>query len=148
MIGIILGSPSDLPVAQKGLDLLEELGIPHKMWTLSAHRTPDRLREVIEKSPQIKAWVGFAGLAAHLCGAMAAHTIVPVLGVPVPAGPLQGEDALLSMVQMPPGIPVGVVGIGNARNGVLLAAQILAITDPHVAATLQEHRKAGQEKYG
>ena len=147
MIGIILGSSSDLPVAQTGLDLLESLNIPHRVWTLSAHRTPDRLRQAVEDSPEIKVWVGFAGLAAHLCGAIAAHTIRPVIGVPIASGALMGQDALISMVQMPPGIPVGVVGIDNARNGLLLAAQILALSDPVVESALSSHREEGRAAY-
>ena len=128
MIGIVLGSPSDKKIADKGIAILEELDIPHKLFILSAHRTPDLLEKAINENGDIKVWIGFAGLAAHLCGVIASHTTKPVIGVPVEAK-LGGIDSLLSIAQMPPGIPVAAVGIDNGKNAALLAIAILCLND-------------------
>ncbi len=148
MIGIVLGSPSDKSVADKGIAILEELNIPHKLFILSAHRTPDLLEKAINENKDIKVWIGFAGLAAHLCGVIASHTTKPVIGVPVASGSLAGMDSLLAMVQMPPGIPVGVVGINNAKNGMLLACQILGIEDSEISKKIKDQRMESRKKYG
>ncbi|MBD61403.1 5-(carboxyamino)imidazole ribonucleotide mutase [bacterium] len=148
MIGIVLGSPSDKKIADKGIAILEELDIPHKLFILSAHRTPDLLEKAINENGDIKVWIGFAGLAAHLCGVIASHTTKPVIGVPVASGALAGMDSLLAMVQMPSGIPVGVVGINNAKNGMLLACQILGIEDSSISEKIKNQRLESRKKYG
>ena len=148
MIGIVLGWPSDKKIADKGIAILEELDIPHKLFILSAHRTPDLLEKAINENGDIKVWIGFAGLAAHLCGVIASHTTKPVIGVPVASGALAGMDSLLAMVQMPSGIPVGVVGINNAKNGMLLACQILGIEDSSISEKIKNQRLESRKKYG
>ncbi|MCH7493323.1 5-(carboxyamino)imidazole ribonucleotide mutase [bacterium] len=148
MIGIIMGSESDRKVAEKGISLLESLGIPHRVWVLSAHRVPDKLAARMQDTPEVRVWVAFAGLAAHLAGVMASQTMRPVVGVPIAGKALGGVDALLSTVQMPPGTPVGVVGIDNAVNGVLQAARILALSDPSVLEALERHRQERRSAYG
>lgn len=148
MIGILLGSESDRKVAEKGISLLEAMGVPHQVWVLSAHRVPDKLVERVQGTPEVKVWVAFAGLAAHLAGVAAAHTLRPVVAVPIASKALGGMDALLSTTQMPPGTPVGVVGIDNAVNGVLQAARILAATDREVEAALERQRVERRGAYG
>ena len=148
MIGIVLGSPSDKKIADKGIAILEDLNIPHKLFILSAHRTPDLLEKAINENGDIKVWIGLAGLAAHLCGVIASHTTKPVIGVPVASGALAGMDSLLAMVQMPSGIPVGVVGINNAKNGMLLACQILGIEDSSISEKIKNQRLESRKKYG
>jgi len=143
VVGILMGSSSDQNTMQKAADLLQELGIPYEMNVCSAHRNPDRTAEYAKTAASrgLKVLIAGAGLAAALPGVLAAHTILPVIGVPIGAGPLQGQDALYAIVQMPPGIPVATVGIDNARNAAALAAQILALSDDGVRERLLAYRK-------
>ena len=149
-IAFLLGSDSDLPVLEGAFATLAELGVGFHVRVLSAHRTPDEACEFAQKARGngIKVLIGVAGLAAHLAGALAAHSTLPVLGVPVDTGPMRGEDALLSTVMMPPGIPVAATGIGKpaAKNAALLAVRILALGDPELAARLEEARAREREK--
>ncbi len=142
VVSIIMGSTSDLPVMKKAADLLNEFKIPFEMHALSAHRTP---KEVEEFSTQaagrgIKVIIAGAGMAAHLAGVVAAQTPVPVIGVPL-TGSLEGLDAMLAMIQMPPGIPVATVALNGAMNAGILAVQILSVGDPELAARFVEYKK-------
>ncbi|MEM1231370.1 MAG: 5-(carboxyamino)imidazole ribonucleotide mutase [Pseudomonadota bacterium] len=141
-VSIVMGSTSDMPVMQAARDTLEQLGVAHEVGIVSAHRTPERLFEYARGAQDrgLAAIIAGAGGAAHLPGMIASLTLVPVIGVPVSATKLQGEDALLSIVQMPAGIPVATVAIDNATNAALLAAQILGTTEPSVRTALQAHR--------
>jgi len=132
LVGIIMGSDSDLPVMQGAADALTELGVPFEMTIVSAHRTPKRLYDYAGSAAErgLKVIVAGAGGAAHLPGMVAAISPLPVIGVPVKSRALSGEDSLLSIVQMPPGVPVATVAIDGARNAGLLAAQMLAVADP------------------
>ena len=145
-IGIIMGSKSDWPVLQHAAEVLDKLGVPYEAKVVSAHRTPKRLYEYAEtaKSRGLKVIIAGAGGAAHLPGMVAALTILPVLGVPVASTVLQGQDSLLSIVQMPGGVPVGTLAIGKAGaiNAALLAASILGLNDIGLSARLQEYRDA------
>ena len=140
MVGIVMGSDSDLPVMQGCLDFLKKMDIPFEITVASAHRSPARAMEYASsaKDRGLKIIIAAAGMAAHLAGVLAAHTILPVIGVPVDSSSLNGLDALLSTVQMPPGVPVATMGIGRAgaKNGAILAAQILALDDARLAARL------------
>lgn len=149
LIGIVMGSKSDLPVVGKGLELLDELGIPFEVRVLSAHRTPDMASEYAKSAAGrgLKALIGAAGRAAHLPGVMASHTLLPVIGLPIGGGPLGGVDALYSIVQMPSGVPVASVAVDGAVNAAILAAQIVATADPDVSAKLAELR-AGRAEQG
>ncbi len=142
---ILLGSESDLPVIEKMPALLERFGLSHRVEIASAHRQPDRLRELVAEAERAgtQVFVAVAGMAAHLPGVVASLTGRPVIGVPVASGPLGGVDALLSIVQMPPGVPVATVAIGSAgaRNAACLAARMIALADPQVAAAVQEYRR-------
>lgn len=146
LVGIIMGSTSDAPVMKGCGDVLRQLGIPHELKVLSAHRTPDLTREYVSSAADrgIQVLIAGAGWAAHLAGFVAAHTVLPVIGVPIDSSPLAGLDALLSTVQMPPGIPVATVAVGGggARNAAVLAVQILALKDPSIAQKLVDYRKA------
>jgi 5-(carboxyamino)imidazole ribonucleotide mutase len=141
-----MGSRSDFPVLQPAVTLLEEFAVPHEVRVVSAHRTPDQMFEYAEraKARGIRVIIAAAGGAAHLPGMLAAKTLVPVIGVPIPATALQGVDALLSIVQMPHGIPVATVAIGKpgAANAALLAMQMLATTDDTLHAALTAWRAA------
>jgi 5-(carboxyamino)imidazole ribonucleotide mutase len=130
-VGIIMGSDSDLPVMQAAADMLDELAVPYEMTIVSAHRTPKRLYEYAESAVErgLKVIVAGAGGAAHLPGMAAAISPLPVIGVPVKTSSLSGEDSLLSIVQMPGGVPVATVAINGAKNAGILAAQMLAISD-------------------
>lgn len=132
VLRFILGSKSDEAVCQAGLELLKEFGVDYDYYVSSAHRNPERTAELARNAEAegIKVIIAAAGMAAHLPGVVAAHTCLPVIGLPIASGTLQGVDALYSIVQMPPGVPVAGVGIGSARNAALLAIQILAQTDP------------------
>ena len=145
-VGVIMGSKSDLEVLSAGVELLEALQIPHEVRVVSAHRTPDWMFEYAQKAESrgLLAIIAGAGGAAHLPGMVAAKTLVPVLGVPVPATLLNGLDSLLSIVQMPKGVPVGTLAIGKpgAANAALLAAQICAVRHPEVRERLRAWRKA------
>jgi len=139
-----MGSDSDLPVMQKCLDQLRKLDIGFEVSVLSAHRTPDACADYVKAAPKrgIRVFIAAAGGAAHLAGVVAAHTVCPVIAVPIASTSLQGLDSLLSMVQMPPGIPVATVAIGDfgAANAALLAAQILALSDESLSAKLANHK--------
>ena len=147
-IGIVMGSDSDLPIVQKAIDTLRDLEIPFEVHVYSAHRTPEQAREfaVTARDKGFGAIIAAAGMAAHLAGAIAANTTLPVIGIPCKGPVLDGMDALLSTVQMPSGIPVATVAINGAANAALLAAQILAVTDKDLADRLDALRKAGAEK--
>jgi len=142
-IQIILGSKSDMPVAEKAKKILDEFSVEYDIKIASAHRTPDYLKELIEKS-NADVFIGVAGLSAALPGSIAAHTIKPVIGVPV-SGKVN-FDAILSIVQMPPGIPVGAVGLDRGDNASLLALEILAIKDNKLTSELENYRKKMKEK--
>jgi 5-(carboxyamino)imidazole ribonucleotide mutase len=146
-VGIIMGSDSDLPVMKGTANLLDDLQIPFEMTIVSAHRTPKRLYDYAESAEArgLRVIVAGAGGAAHLPGMVAAISPLPVIGVPVRSSSLGGEDSLLSIVQMPPGVPVATVAINGARNAGILAAQILAIADPALAQRVRE-LKAGLER--
>ena len=139
-----MGSDSDLGVMQGAVDVLAELGVPHEVRVVSAHRTPDVMYEYARTAAErgVKVIIAGAGGAAHLPGMTASMTMVPVIGVPVPLATLDGLDSLLSIVQMPAGIPVATVAIGNARNAGLLAARILATHDDHLRAALERQQQA------
>jgi len=143
LIGVLGGSKSDFPILEKAVAILTELGIPSELMVVSAHRTPDRLFAYAEQAPArgIEVIIAGAGGAAHLPGMLAAKTHLPVIGVPIPTENLRGVDSLLSIVQMPRGIPVATVAIGGADNAGLLAAQILAGRYPAVAARVKAFRK-------
>lgn len=149
-IAFLLGSDSDLPVLESAFAALQELGIGFHVRILSAHRTPDEAAHFARTAREqgVQVLIGVAGMAAHLAGALAAHSLLPVLGVPVDAGPLRGEDALLSTAMMPPGIPVAATGIGKAagKNAALFAARILALSDPAIAKKLEQSRAAERDK--
>ena len=142
-VGIIMGSTSDAAVMEKANTILEELGIGYESIVSSAHRNPDRTAtwacDAAGRGLQVL--IAGAGMAAALPGVVAAHTILPVIGVPIASGALNGVDALYSIVQMPPGIPVATVGIDNARNAALLAAAILALQNEDVKSALQKYRE-------
>ncbi len=138
LVAVLAGSKSDQAIVDEATKVLSELGIPHEVQFISAHRNPAKLRDYIGNSPS-KVFIAVAGLAAHLPGVVASMTIKPVIGVPV-AVKLSGLDSLLSIVQMPPGVPVGCVGIDNARNAGILAAEILALSDNSIAASIQKMR--------
>jgi 5-(carboxyamino)imidazole ribonucleotide mutase len=146
-VGIVMGSDSDLPVVQKAIDTLKEFGVPAEVHVYSAHRTPDEARDFAKnaRANNFGALIAAAGMAAHLAGAIAANTTLPVIGIPCKSKYLDGIDALLSTVQMPSGIPVATVAIDGAANAALLAIQILAVTDEGLAAKLDARRKAGAE---
>ena len=143
-----MGSDSDLPIAEKAIDTLKELGVPYEVHVYSAHRTPIQAADfsVNARKNGFGAIIAFAGKAAHLAGALAANTTLPVIGVPVKASTLDGLDALLSTVQMPSGIPVATVAIDGAQNAALLACQMLSIDDEEVANKLQAKREADAKK--
>lgn len=147
-IGIIMGSDSDLPVVEKAIETLRELDVPYEVHVFSAHRTPDEAKEfaVSARDRGFGAIIAAAGKAAHLAGALAANTTLPVIGIPVKSSTLDGLDALLSTVQMPGGIPVATVAIDGAKNAGLLAAQMLAITDEELAGRLSAQRKDAAAK--
>lgn len=143
LVGIIMGSDSDLPVMQKAADVLAELGVPYEMTIVSAHRTPRRLYEYAEGAADrgLKVVVAGAGGAAHLPGMVAAITPLPVIGVPVKSSALSGQDSLLSIVQMPGGVPVACVAIDGAKNAGILAAQILGAGDPDVRERVARYKR-------
>lgn len=143
-VGIVMGSDSDLPVIQKAADTLKKFDIPYEVHVYSAHRTPEEARSfaVNARANGFGVIIAAAGMAAHLAGAIAANTTLPVIGIPCKSGNLDGIDALLSTVQMPSGIPVATVAIGGGANAALLSAQILAVGDKELAAKLDEKRRA------
>jgi phosphoribosylamine---glycine ligase len=147
---ILMGSDSDAPVMQAAVDVLRELEITCEMTVASAHRSPDRVMHLVREAPGrgVRVFVVGAGAAAHLAGVVAAHTTLPVIGVPIDSSALKGLDALLSTVQMPPGVPVATVSIGKAgaTNAGVLAAQMLALADSKIGARLQAYKKKLAEK--
>ena len=143
-VGIIMGSDSDLPVMQAAADQLSEFGIAYEMTIVSAHRTPQRLYEYSQSAVErgLKVIIAGAGGAAHLPGMVAAITSLPVIGVPVKSSALSGEDSLLSIVQMPPGVPVATVAINGAKNAGILAAQILGTADSAIAKQVADYKQS------
>lgn len=147
-VGIVMGSDSDLPILQKAMDTLSDLGIAYECHIYSAHRTPEEAGAFARNAQKsgIGVIIAAAGMAAHLAGAMAANTILPVIGIPCKSSYLDGIDALLSTVQMPSGIPVATVAINGGVNAALLAAQILAVSDDTLAQKLMEKRRNDAQK--
>ena len=145
-VGIVMGSDSDMPVAEKAIARLDKYGIPYEVHIYSAHRTPQAAREFSAKAADngFGVIIALAGKAAHLAGSLAANTVIPVIGVPVKSATLDGLDALLSTVQMPSGIPVATVAIDGAANAAILAAQIIALSDEDLAQKLKEERKEAE----
>jgi phosphoribosylamine--glycine ligase len=147
---ILMGSDSDAPIMTAARDALTELGLRSEMTVASAHRSPGRVMRLINEAPGrgVKVFIVGAGAAAHLAGVVAAHTTLPVIGVPIDSSPLKGMDALLSTVQMPPGVPVATVAIGKpgATNAGVLAAQMIALGDSELAARLTHYKKKLDEK--
>lgn len=146
-VGIVMGSDSDLPIIKKATDMLNALGIPFEVHVYSAHRTPEQARDfsVNARANGFGVIIAAAGMAAHLAGAVAANTTLPVIGIPCKGPVLDGMDALLATVQMPTGIPVATVAINGGANAALLAAQILAVEDKDLAARLDAKRVADAE---
>ena len=142
-VGILMGSASDLPIVKKGIDMLDSLGVPYEVHVYSAHRTPMEAAEFTKnaKANGFGVMIAAAGMAAHLAGAVAANTTLPVIGIPCKSTNLDGLDALLATVQMPTGIPVATVAIDGAANAALLAAEILALSDPEFDAKLVAKRE-------
>lgn len=144
LVGVVVGSESDLPVMGRCTEVLDDYGIPHEVGVMSAHRAPDVVRAYAAGAADrgLRVLIAAAGGAAHLPGVLAALTPLPVIGVPLAATPLAGIDALLSIVQMPPGVPVATVAVGEmgARNAAHLAARLLALTDPQIAASVARAR--------
>ncbi|MBR1711843.1 MAG: 5-(carboxyamino)imidazole ribonucleotide mutase [Alloprevotella sp.] len=147
LVSIIMGSTSDLPVMEKAAHLLDEMQVPFEMNALSAHRTPQEVEQFAMRAESrgLRVIIAAAGMAAALPGVIAANTALPVIGVPV-KGLLDGLDALLSIVQMPPGIPVATVGVNAAQNAALLAVQILSLADEELAARFREYKSSLKEK--
>ena len=147
-VGIVMGSDSDLPILRKAMDTLDSLGIPYEAHVYSAHRTPEQARDFALHAREngFGAIIAAAGMAAHLAGAIAACTTIPVIGIPCKSTNLDGIDALLSTVQMPSGIPVATVTINGAVNAALLAAQIIAVSDDALAAKLDAKRASDAAK--
>lgn len=147
-VGIIMGSDSDLPIVQKAVDTLKSLDIPYEVHIYSAHRTPAEAHDFAVNARQngFGALICAAGMAAHLAGAIAANTTLPVIGIPCKGGMMDGLDALLSTVQMPSGIPVATVAVGGGVNAALLAAQIIAVEDADLAEKLDAKRKSDAAK--
>jgi phosphoribosylaminoimidazole carboxylase PurE protein len=143
-VGIVVGSRSDIAAAEKASAILDELGVASEVRVISAHRAPDLLARFAGTAEErgIRVFIAVAGLAAHLPGVLASQTTAPVIGVPMPGGVADGLDALLAVVQMPKGVPVATVGVGNGENAALLAAEMLALSDPALRARLIERREA------
>ena len=146
-VGVVMGSASDLPVVEKAVAVLKEYGVPAEVRVLSAHRCPAEARDFAANAREggFGVLIAFAGMAAHLAGALAANTTLPVIGVPCKGTMPDGMDALLSTVMMPPGIPVATVAVDGGKNAALLALQILAVTDEGLAAKLDRARADGTE---
>lgn len=147
-VGLIMGSNSDLPTVQKAADVLEYFGVPYEMHIYSAHRTPVQAREFCTTAREkgFGVIIAAAGMAAHLAGAMAAGTTLPVIGIPISSAKLDGLDALLSTVQMPSGIPVATVAVDGAKNAAILAVEILALGDEELTAKLEAFREKGTQE--
>jgi 5-(carboxyamino)imidazole ribonucleotide mutase len=142
LVGILMGSESDLPVMEKAAEVLKEMGVPYEMEISSAHRLPEKTAQYAKTARKrgVEVLIAGAGMAAHLAGALASHTTLPVIGVPIKSGALNGADALYSTVQMPPGVPVATVGIDGAKNGAYLACEILSIKYPEMVKKLEDFR--------
>jgi len=149
LVAILTGSPSDLEKVKKAEQVLHKLKIPCEVKVLSAHRTPDRVVGYVKGAAGrgIEVLIGCAGLANHLAGAIAAHTTLPVIGVPLSGGSLQGLDALLSTVQMPPGVPVATVAVDGTANAAHLAARMVALAHPEITARIESDRREQQKRY-
>lgn len=147
-VGVIMGSDSDLPIVKKAIDTLKSFDVPYEVHVYSAHRTPEQARDFSMNAREngFGAIIAAAGKAAHLAGAIAANTTLPVIGIPIKASNMEGLDALLSTVQMPPGMPVATVAIDGAVNAALLAMQILAVEDCALAEKLNKHREEASKK--
>ena len=147
-VAVIMGSDSDLPVVEKAFPVFEEFGVPFEVHVYSAHRTPEEAKAFAESAARngFGAVIAAAGKAAHLAGALAANTVLPVIGIPVKSSTLDGLDALLSTVQMPAGIPVATVAIDGAQNAALLAVEMLAVTDGALQQKLLAYRRSASEK--
>ena len=147
---VLMGSDSDAPTMQGALDVLKEFGITAEMTVASAHRSPDRVMRLVREAPArgVRVFIVGAGAAAHLAGVVAAHSTKPVIGVPIDSSALKGLDALLSTVQMPPGVPVATVSIGKpgATNAGVLAAQIIGVADQAIAKKLDDYKRKLAEK--
>ena len=145
-VGVVMGSTSDLPVVEKGIAVLKEYGVECEVRVLSAHRCPDEAREFAASARErgFGVLIAAAGMAAHLAGALAANTTLPVIGIPCKSANFDGMDALLSTVMMPSGIPVATVAVDGAKNAALLAIEMLAISDPTLAAKLDKAREEGR----
>jgi phosphoribosylaminoimidazole carboxylase, PurE protein len=147
-VGVIMGSDSDLPIVEKAIITLQEFKVPYEVHVYSAHRTPEQVRDFTAnaRANGFGVIIAAAGKAAHLAGAIAASTTLPVIGIPIKSSTLDGLDALLSTVQMPGGIPVATVAIDGSQNAALLAIEMLAIEDENLAKALEDNRKASAEK--
>ncbi len=143
-VGIVVGSRSDFAAAEKASAVLDELSVPSDVRVISAHRAPDLLAKFVATAEErgIRVFIAIAGLAAHLPGVVASQTTAPVIGVPMPGGVADGLDALLAVVQMPKGVPVATVGVGNGENAALLAAAMLALSDPALRTRLEDRRRS------
>ena len=148
-VGILTGSPNDLEIVKKAHETLASLGIGSELKVLSAHRTPERVQKYVAEAQArgIQVLIACAGMANHLAGTVAAHTLIPVIGVPLSSGMPGGLDALLSTVQMPPGIPVATVGVDGAKNAAYLAARILALHDPAITKALEADLNEQRKRY-
>ena len=142
LVGILMGSENDLPIMEKAIEVLKEMGVPYEVDISSAHRLPEKTARYAKKARDrgIEVLIAGAGMAAHLAGALASHTTLPVIGIPIKSGALNGADALYSTVQMPPGVPVATVGIDGAKNAAYLACEILSIKYPEFAKKLGHFR--------
>ena len=142
LVGILMGSESDLPIMEKASEVLNEMGISYEMEISSAHRSPEKTVRYakVARKRGIEVLIAGAGMAAHLAGVLASHTTLPVVGVPIKSGALNGADALYSTVQMPPGVPVATVGIDGSKNAAYLACEILSIKYPEIAKKLEAFR--------
>jgi 5-(carboxyamino)imidazole ribonucleotide mutase len=149
MVGILTGSPNDLPIVVKVRDTLSDLGIASEIVVASAHRTPDKVFAYLDRAHKedVQVLIGCAGVAAHLAGVIAGHTRLPVIGLPLSGGIMSGLDALLSTVQMPPGVPVATVAVDGAKNAAMLAARILALKFPEINDALDKAAKKERARY-
>src|SRR5574340_1261813 len=149
LVGILTGSPNDLPTVVKVRDTLTDLGIASEIVVASAHRTPDKVIAYIERAHKedVQVLIGCAGMAAHLAGVIVGHTRLPVIGLPLSGGIMSGLDALLSTVQMPPGVPVATVAVDSAKNAAMLAARILALKFPEINDALETAAKKERARY-
>lgn len=141
-VAIVMGSDSDWPILKPAYELLKQFGVEAEVAVASAHRTPDKVRELVTTAPErgVGAFISAAGAAAHLGGVIASYTTLPVIGVPINATPLNGMDALLSTVQMPSGVPVATMAVNGAKNAAIFALQMFALSDPELAAKLKAYR--------